>query len=59
MVFCFVEFQDVSPDIIFHDLYLLMPHFFKKKKKDWIWVFKIGGFILFMKVFSLDVVGYL
>ena len=58
MVFCFVEFQDVSPDIIFHDLYILMPHL-KKKKIDWIWVFKIGGFILFMKVFSLDVVGYL
>ena len=33
MVFCFVEFQDVSPDIIFHDLYLLMPHFKKKKKR--------------------------
>ena len=59
MVFCFDEFQDVSPDIIFHDLYLLMPHLKKKKKKDWIWVFKIGGFILFMKVFCLDVVGYL
>ena len=33
MVFCFDEFQDVSPDIIFHDLYLLMPHLKKKKKK--------------------------
>ena len=47
MVLYFVEFQDVSPDIIFHDFYILLPHL-KNKILDWIWVFKIGGFILFL-----------